>query len=162
MLYIIKDGKRTGTVYDTDKPQYRAHHEKYGETAIWLDGDPTGDTEAELMAQQQAEQAAQAADPTSSLNAFANLRTRLHAADASFQDIITPDDLLGALPRIISTIQAKIDAKDALIATELAKDTTAGFKQAITLMQQRNQLTDGYNTIQSWALALVIRKGAGR
>ena len=106
--------------------------------------------------------AQQAADTTSSVNAFVNLRTRLHAADVSFQNIETKDDLLGALPRIISTIQAKIDAKDALIAAELDKDTTAGFKQAITLMQQRNQLTDGYNTIQSWALALVIRKGGGR
>jgi hypothetical protein len=35
MLTVIKDGKFTGTQYEEDKPEYRAHHSQYGEICVW-------------------------------------------------------------------------------------------------------------------------------
>lgn len=36
MLIAFKNGRPTGTAYPEDKPEYRAHHEKYGETCAWM------------------------------------------------------------------------------------------------------------------------------
>ena len=117
-------------------------------------------------------QAAEAADPATVLNAFVTLAQKL--GRAGYTPVPThPRDLIGGLPAIVSFIQGKLDAKDAqlrAVRDEITALTDANqFKQAFqkqvdynNLMIQRCQLQDGYNEIQSWALALIIRQGAGK
>jgi len=82
-------------------------------------------------------------------------------------------ELIGALPSIINHVQGLLDAKDAQLAARLQmiQDHADAnqFRQAFAdqiewdqLMRQRCQIQDGYNEIQSWALAFILRKGAGQ
>lgn len=36
MLIVLKNGRPTGTAYAEDRPEFRAHHEKYGESCVWM------------------------------------------------------------------------------------------------------------------------------
>ena len=38
MLIVLRNGRPTGTAYPEDRPEYRAHHEKYGESCVWMPG----------------------------------------------------------------------------------------------------------------------------
>ena len=82
-----------------------------------------------------------------------------------------PRDLIGDLPNIVAFIQGKLDAKDAALAAKQAEIVAhadanqfkAAFEDQIAwndLIRQRCRIQDGYNEIQSWALALLIRRGA--
>lgn len=103
--------------------------------------------------------------------AFRNIRQRL--INQGFADIGTnPKVIVGKLPQIITFIQGKLDAKDLQISNkqdEINVHIDANeFKPAFvdqmlmnTLQLQRAQLQDYYNEIQSWAIAFLIRTGAG-
>ena len=38
MLIVLRNGRPTGTAYAEDRPEYRAHHAKYGESCAWMPG----------------------------------------------------------------------------------------------------------------------------
>ena len=38
MLIVLRNGRPTGTAYAEDRPEFRAHHEKYGESCVWMPG----------------------------------------------------------------------------------------------------------------------------
>jgi len=110
--------------------------------------------------------------PGTSGQAFRALAQKL--AVAGYTPVPThPRDLIGELPGIIAFVQGKLDAKDAQLAAKQAEIVAHAdanqFKLAFekqiewnNLMRQRCQLQDGYNEIQSWAIAFIIRKGALR
>jgi hypothetical protein len=139
--------------------------------AIPAEGDllPWAEAKAALAA---AKQAAEAADPSSTVNAFMTLAQKL--AVSGYTPVPTkPSDLIGGLPPIVNFIQGKLDAKDAQLAAKQAEIVAHAeanqFKLAFedqilwnNLIRQRCQLQDGHNEIQSWALALIIRQGAGK
>jgi len=108
--------------------------------------------------------------PGTSGNAFRILAQKLVAA--GYTPVPThPRDLIGDLPNIVAFIQGKLDAKDDALAAKqaeiIAHADANEFKPAFEdqimwtdLIRQRCRIQDGYNEIQSWALALLIRKGA--
>ena len=110
--------------------------------------------------------------PGTSGKAFRTLAQKLAAA--GYSPVPThPRDLIGGLPAIIAFIQNKLDVKDAALAAKQAEIVAHAnanqFKLAFEdqimwndLIRQRCQIQDGYNEIQSWALAFIIRKGALR
>lgn len=78
------------------------------------------------------------------------------------------EELIGALPDIIDHVQGLLDAKDVQLAnkiTEIVAHKDANqFKLAFedqviwdNMMRQRTQIQDGYNEIQSWAIAYFMR-----
>jgi len=108
--------------------------------------------------------------PGTSGNAFRILAQKLVAAGYSPAPT-HPRDLIGDLPNIVAFIQGKLDAKDAALAAKQAEIVAhadanqfkAAFEDQIMwndLIRQRCRIQDGYNEIQSWALALLIRTGA--
>lgn len=38
MLIVLRNGRPTGTAYAEDRPEFRAHHAKYGESCVWMPG----------------------------------------------------------------------------------------------------------------------------
>lgn len=36
MLIVLRNGRPTGTAYAEDRPEFRAHHAKYGESCAWM------------------------------------------------------------------------------------------------------------------------------
>ena len=84
-----------------------------------------------------------------------------------------PKQLISRLPSIIAHVQGLLDSKDAQIASKQAEIEAHAaanqFRQAFddqvvfnNLIRQRCQIQDGYNEIQSWALAMLIRRAAGK
>ncbi len=116
---------------------------------------PTATELAAIEAAADADYAATLTATGTSGHAFQHLATKL-AATGYTPVPQTQKDLIGSLPSIIAHIQALIDAKDAEID---AAGTLAEYKAK---RKQRDTLTDGYNEIQSWALAMMIRQAAGK
>ena len=58
MLIVLRNGRPTGTAYAEDRPEFRAHHAKYGESCAWMPGlelefDADGQCTTELTFSQQ-------------------------------------------------------------------------------------------------------------
>jgi hypothetical protein len=133
-----------------------------------------------------ARQLAASDQPGASARAFKTLAQKLAAA--GYTPIPAhPRDLIGGLPAIVAFIQGKLDAKDVQLTNKknaiAAKDAeiaihaaASQFRAAFvdqvarnaldlkhkTLLKQRAQIQEGYNEIQSWAIAFIVRRISGR
>ena len=155
------------TTHSIDVPAERDHlwlqlDNGNGIEIKWKDEAHAQPSEAWIIANADAADAWYAAEQVkagTSGHAFVQFRTKLTASGYDTSGLNSKADLIGTLPSIISHIQALIDAKDVEINAHLSANE---YKQAIQKMQARNQLTDGYNQIQSWALAMMLRSAAGK